>query len=208
MTTILGGLALLAASKKSSSSSSAGLLILLLVIGVALYFLFLRPQQQKARRQRESNKEIEVGDEVVTVGGLVGHVVEMTDDRVTVETGGPGGTRMVFVRNAISRKVSTEDAASTETGNPAGQRKSKSPGDTSGDGSGATVEGGKPGIGEGNSAGDADGADPVGPGNGAVRGGDVTDQEQAGEAADPGATKGNGSTGRRRRGRNGTRRTS
>lgn len=103
-----------ASSKKTTSSSSYTFLLFLLVIGVALYFLFLRPQQQKAKRQREANSQVEVGDEVLTVGGMVGRIVDMEGDRVTVETGGDGGpvTRLVFVRNAISRKL--EEAPSTD----------------------------------------------------------------------------------------------
>lgn len=99
-----------ATSSKSSSSSSVTFVIFLVVIGVVGYFFLLRPQQQKARRQREAQSEIGVGDTVVTVGGIVGTVVEIDSERATIITGadgeGPGQpTRLVMVRNAIARKV-------------------------------------------------------------------------------------------------------
>ena len=105
---------LLAASKSSSSSGLLTLLPLLL-IGVAGYFFFIRPQQRKAQAARQAQgSEIEVGDEVQTVGGVIGTVLEIHGDRYTLLTGalgedgnldGPQPTRIVFVRQAIARKI-------------------------------------------------------------------------------------------------------
>ena len=67
--------------------SSATFLIFLVVIVAAVYFLFLRPQQQKARASSETMSEVDVGDEVLTVGGIVGRMVEMDDDHFTIVTG-------------------------------------------------------------------------------------------------------------------------
>jgi len=110
---------LLAASKSSSSSGLLTLLPLLL-IGVAGYFFFIRPQQRKAQAARQAQgSEIEVGDEVQTVGGVIGTVLEIHGDRYTLLTGalgedgnldGPQPTRIVFVRQAIARKIDRLDA--------------------------------------------------------------------------------------------------
>ncbi len=106
----------LAATKSTSSGSSAIFTLLpLLAIGVLGYFFFIRPQQRKqqAARQQQSSG-IEVGDEVQTVGGVIGTVLEIHGDRYTLLTGalgedgnldGPQPTRIVFVRQAIARKV-------------------------------------------------------------------------------------------------------
>lgn len=114
--TVLHSLIFLAASstsaKKTSSSSSYTFILFLVVIGVAGYFLLLRPQQQKARRAKEAQTDIGVGDEVLTVGGIVGTVLDINSERVTIITGAddPENTdhtphRMVLVRNAIARKI-------------------------------------------------------------------------------------------------------
>ena len=102
------------AATKSGSNPLITLLPLLL-IGVAGYFFFIRPQQRKAQAAREAQGSgIEVGDEVQTVGGVVGTVLEIHGDRYTVLTGalgddgnldGPQPTRIVFVRQAIARKI-------------------------------------------------------------------------------------------------------
>ena len=109
---------LLAASSKSSSSPLLTLLPLL-AIGVLGYFFFIRPQQRKAQAARQSQgSDIGVGDEVQTVGGVIGTVLEIHGDRYTLLTGalgddgnldGPQPTRIVFVRQAIARKIERID---------------------------------------------------------------------------------------------------
>jgi preprotein translocase YajC subunit len=109
-------LAHLLLAKSSSSSSSAFLTLLpLLAIGVLGYFFFIKPQQRKAQAARAAQGSgIDVGDEVQTVGGVIGTVLEIHGDRYTVLTGalgddgnldGPQPTRIVFVRQAIAKKI-------------------------------------------------------------------------------------------------------
>lgn len=115
----LGPVLLAATSKKTTSSGSVTFLIFIVVIVGALYFLFLRPNQQKARRQREENAAISLGDRVVTIGGIVGTVEEMQNDRVVLVSGDAGGdgigpTRLVLLRSAIARKVDAGAAATAD----------------------------------------------------------------------------------------------
>jgi preprotein translocase subunit YajC len=108
-----------AATSSKSSSSSLLTLLPLLAIGVLGYFFFIRPQQKKAQKARQSQgSDIEVGDEVQTVGGVIGTVLEVHGDRYTLLTGalgedgnldGPQPTRIVFVRQAIARKIERID---------------------------------------------------------------------------------------------------
>ncbi|HLN15599.1 MAG TPA: preprotein translocase subunit YajC [Acidimicrobiales bacterium] len=107
-------LAATTSSTKKPTSSSYGFLIALVAIFGVVYFLFLRPRTQAARKAREQTSQITVGDEIVTIGGIVGRVVEMEGDRVTIETGsaveGYTGsdlepTRLVMLRQAIARKA-------------------------------------------------------------------------------------------------------
>ena len=104
----------LAATSKSSSSSLLTLLPLV-AIGLLGYFFFIRPQQRKAQAARQAKgSDYEVGDEVQTVGGVIGTVLEVHGDRYTLLTGalgddgnldGPQPTRIVFVRQAIAKKI-------------------------------------------------------------------------------------------------------
>ena len=99
----------------SSKSNPLLTLLPLLAIGVLGYFFFIRPQQRKAQAARQAQGTgYEVGDEVQTVGGVIGTVLEIHGDRYTLLTGalgddgnldGPQPTRIVFVRQAIARKI-------------------------------------------------------------------------------------------------------
>ena len=73
-----------------SDNPSSGLSMLLLQIGaiaLVFFFLILRPQQQARKKHEELLKNLKKGDEVVTVGGIVGKVKELKEDRVTIESG-------------------------------------------------------------------------------------------------------------------------
>jgi preprotein translocase YajC subunit len=105
----------LAAASKSSSSSGLLTLLPLVAIGLLGYFFFIRPQQRKAQAARQAQGSgYEVGDEVQTVGGVIGTILEVHGDRYTLLTGalgedgnldGPQPTRIVFVRQAIAKKI-------------------------------------------------------------------------------------------------------
>jgi len=78
-------------------------IFIFLIIGAAFYFLIYRPQQRKQKAARELGNAFEVGDEVVTAGGIVGHVLDISDDRVTLETS--VGASFVVLRPYVLRKL-------------------------------------------------------------------------------------------------------
>lgn len=78
-----------------------------------MYFLLIRPQQQRAKAQRNLVKSLDVGDEVVTVGGLIGRILALDDDHATLET--TPGVKLRFRRVAIAGKV---PAPSGDTATP------------------------------------------------------------------------------------------
>ena len=57
----------------------------LILIFVIFYFLLLRPQQKKAKEQREFLNQLKAGDMVITAGGLHGKITGLTDAVVTME---------------------------------------------------------------------------------------------------------------------------
>jgi preprotein translocase subunit YajC len=77
------------------------LISLALMVGI-FYFLLIRPQQRRAKQQRDLLGSLQVGDEVVTVGGMFGRITDMDDESVTLDI---GAGRVRFVRQAVARKV-------------------------------------------------------------------------------------------------------
>lgn len=61
---------------------------LLVLIFVVFYFLLIRPQRKKDKEAQNMRNNIQVGDEIVTAGGIVGRVVSVREDTLVVETGG------------------------------------------------------------------------------------------------------------------------
>lgn len=94
------------------ASPSAMALIFPLILIVAVYFLMLRPQQQRVARQRALVNSIEVGDEVVTAGGIVGRVRRFDDDRATLEIA--TGVEITLLRGAIAQKMAPDSSSGAE----------------------------------------------------------------------------------------------
>ena len=63
-----------------------GLIIFIPMIAI-MYFLFLRPQQKRQKTLAEMRNSLAVGDEITTLDGIVGKIVSLQDDFVTLETG-------------------------------------------------------------------------------------------------------------------------
>ncbi|HEX2295587.1 MAG TPA: preprotein translocase subunit YajC [Actinomycetota bacterium] len=78
---------------------------LALLIAV-FYFLLIRPQKKRVEQHQKLIGSVDVGDEIVTIGGLYGTVTAIGDDDFELEPS--PGTRLRFVKSAIARRV-TED---------------------------------------------------------------------------------------------------
>lgn len=98
------GLSSLLAQARGGGSGLTSLLLLVLM-GVFFYFLLIRPQQRRARQQRALIDSLDVGDEVMTIGGLYGTIRRLEDDRVTLEVS--PGVDLQFTKSAIARRVET-----------------------------------------------------------------------------------------------------
>ena len=75
------------AQAAGGSGSQSGIFNMLLFIPLfaAFYFLLIRPQNKRAKEQREMVAKLSVGDEVATTGGILGKVVDVGDQYLTVE---------------------------------------------------------------------------------------------------------------------------
>jgi len=59
----------------------------IVLIFVVMYFLLIRPQKKKEKEAQEMRNSVQVGDEVITAGGIIGRVVSLREDTVVIETG-------------------------------------------------------------------------------------------------------------------------
>jgi preprotein translocase subunit YajC len=75
----------------------------LILIVVIFYLLLIRPQQKRARQQRELVGSLETNDRVVTIGGLYGTITAVDDDTISLEVA--PGTTITMAKQAISRRL-------------------------------------------------------------------------------------------------------
>jgi preprotein translocase subunit YajC len=101
-----------------SSGSSLSLLVPLLLLGGFFYIFMIRPQKRKLRQHEDLVSTLVPGDEVVTIGGIVGYVKSIHDDFINLEIA--DGCVIRVLRQAIGRKVeapaldTTPDSAGLE----------------------------------------------------------------------------------------------
>ena len=82
---------------------------MVLILGI-VYFLLIRPKVQQEKKHRERLAQLKRGDEIVSVGGIVGEVVHLKDDRITIKS---GEARLVIQRDRIAeiRAAGASEAA-------------------------------------------------------------------------------------------------
>ncbi len=102
------GLAGLLSGQNGEMMGSFASLALLVVMFVVFYFILIRPQKKKDKELKEQMDKLQVGDRVVTIGGLVGFVANIKDDQITISTSA-ANTLVTFTKNAIQTVVKREN---------------------------------------------------------------------------------------------------
>lgn len=74
----------------------------IVVLFIIFYFLLIRPQQKKAKEQKEMISSLQKGDNIVTSAGIFGRVVSVNDDSITVEIA--DNVRIKMVRDAVASR--------------------------------------------------------------------------------------------------------
>jgi len=72
----------------------------LIFVFILMYFFMIRPQKKQEQKEAQMRDNLQVGDEVTTIGGIIGRVVSIKDETFTLETS-RDRTKIRFVRNAI-----------------------------------------------------------------------------------------------------------
>lgn len=89
-----------AGAAKSGPSSLIMTLVMVAVLGAAMYFFMYLPQKKQDKKNNEMKNSLSVGDEVTTIGGIVGRVISIKDDSFVLETT-KDRTKIRFLRSAL-----------------------------------------------------------------------------------------------------------
>lgn len=77
-----------------------GTLLMIVLVIVVFYFFGIRPQKKQEREAQEMRNALSVGDEITTIGGIIGKVVSIKEETMIIETG-RDHTRIRFLKSAV-----------------------------------------------------------------------------------------------------------
>ena len=96
------------AAEGSTLVSLLTTLLPLVLMVVIFYFLLIRPEKKRSKKMREMLDNLQVADEVVTTGGIIGRVLSVKEDTVLIETGSDR-TRLRVLRTSIAENRTVHD---------------------------------------------------------------------------------------------------
>ena len=88
------------------------ILMLVIMLGV-FYFLLIRPENKRKKEAENMRSSIKTGDKITTIGGIIGNVVSVKEDRIVIETSADQ-VRVEFAKWAVSSNESAAERAAEE----------------------------------------------------------------------------------------------
>lgn len=89
--------------------SSSILSIVMLVVFIAvMYFLMIRPQKKQQKAEAKMRAELQIGDEIITIGGIYGRVVSLKDDSIVIESSGDR-SKLQVTRTAVAQNLTIHE---------------------------------------------------------------------------------------------------
>lgn len=105
-----------AGAAQPGASSMLMPILMFVVMFVAMYFLMIRPQKKQQKQEQEMRENTQVGDEITTIGGIMGRVVTVRDDSLIIETGADRNKMKIArwavqINNTANEKIQAEREA-------------------------------------------------------------------------------------------------
>ena len=103
----------LEAAATGTGMSSWIMIIYLVVIFGAMYFLMIRPQKKKQKEEQKMRENLQVGDEIVTIGGIYGRVISLKEDTFVIESQSDH-SKITVARWALQSNLTVHDDQPTK----------------------------------------------------------------------------------------------
>ena len=97
----------------NAQGGGGSMIIMLVVMVVVFYFMLIRPENKRKKEAEQMRSAVKTGDEIITIGGIVGTVVNVKEDKIVIETGADQ-VRVEFAKWAISSNETAVAAAKAE----------------------------------------------------------------------------------------------
>lgn len=90
-----------------------GTIIMLVAMFAVMYFMLIRPENKRKKEAEEMRAAVKTGDKITTIGGIVGTVVNVKEDKIVIETGADQ-VRIELAKWAMSTNETAAEAAKAE----------------------------------------------------------------------------------------------
>ena len=120
-----GGAAAEGAEGGAAAGGNPMSLILMVGLFAVMYFVMIRPQKKKQKEEQQMRDTIQIGDEITTIGGIMGRVVTVKEDSIVLETGADR-VKMKFQRWAIQTNNTANERMEAERKAAADAKKAQS----------------------------------------------------------------------------------
>ncbi|MBQ9847396.1 MAG: preprotein translocase subunit YajC [Clostridia bacterium] len=85
-----------------------GSLIMIVGFVALMYFMLIRPQKKQQKKEKQMRDSIQIGDEIITIGGIYGRVVSLKEDSLVIESSGDR-SKIQVQRSAIGQNLTIHE---------------------------------------------------------------------------------------------------
>lgn len=100
-------------TQSPSTGILGGPLFMLLLMVAIFYFMLIRPENKRKKEAEQMRSSVKTGDKIITIGGIVGTVIHVKENRIVIETGADQ-VRIELEKWAISTNETASEAAKAE----------------------------------------------------------------------------------------------
>lgn len=124
-----------AAGGAGAAGGSSMIIMMVALFGI-MYFMMIRPQKKKQKEEQAMRENVQIGDEITTIGGIVGRVVTVKEDSLVIETGADRNKMKIMkwaisANNTANEKIEAERQAAREAAEAAKKAKMEEAADAS-----------------------------------------------------------------------------
>ena len=95
------------------SGGMSGSIIMLVAMLAIFYFMLIRPENKRKKEAEQMRSSVKTGDKITTIGGIIGTVVNVKDEKIVIETSADQ-VRIELAKWAISTNETAAEAAKSE----------------------------------------------------------------------------------------------
>lgn len=111
-------------STDGSAAGGMSMFVMMIVLFAVFYFFMVRPENKRKKEAQAMRDALKVGDNITTIGGIIGDVVSVKDNAIVIETGADR-VRVEFAKFAVSTNNTAEKEAAKQRAAAAAARKEK-----------------------------------------------------------------------------------